>query len=189
MNHDQRSTWYCFMSLTRSKDTEQSVQKRAQSSPSIASLRPYLRAARRTENKQQRLFTYGDSLQPIPLINSALKDWTMSFKNTKMANGMWKTTIHVSLFEHLVQNYTQELLMRLKSAVMTSKVCTDHFNSSKKDNGHLNVLAITYRFRICSWWGWSTVIWKKGDEKQDRPLLRCNIQTNAEVMCAKLMAL
>lgn len=64
---------------------------------------------------------------------------------------MWKTTIHVNLFEHLLQNYTQELLMRLKSAVMTSKVCTGHFNSSKKDNGHLNVLAITYRFRICSW--------------------------------------
>lgn len=42
------------MSLTRSKDTEQSVQKTVQSSPSVTSFRPYLRAARRTgENSNE----------------------------------------------------------------------------------------------------------------------------------------
>lgn len=41
------------MSFTRSRDTEQSVQNSVQSSPSAASRRPNLRAARRTETNRR----------------------------------------------------------------------------------------------------------------------------------------
>lgn len=113
MEQVQCSTWYRLMSLTRSKDTEQSVQKRVQSSPSIASLRPYLRAARRTGSKEPREF-------------SLMRMWCY---RSLVLYGMWKRTIPVWSI-----SFRTVLLMRLKRAMLISTVYTGHWISSKQFN-------------------------------------------------------
>ncbi len=111
------------MSLTRSRDTEQSVQNSVQSSPSITSLRPYRRAARRTETNKQRgvclLFCY--------------KDWAGSYRYNKqykfkihhMAKSMWT---HMWLFNISFQTDGHQW-----AAITSSTLLVSGFQSGWRD--------------------------------------------------------
>lgn len=68
------STWYFFISMTRSRATEQSVQYRVQSSSSDTSLNPNLRETRLTVQKVMTSLQYHASLHTphCTLINNKL---------------------------------------------------------------------------------------------------------------------
>lgn len=90
---------------------------------------------------------------------------TVETKMTILPKGrrLWHATRFWPFWVHVLQHSPRKGLMSLdKWLAWThawSAAASVHCGSTESAPN-------TYRFHICSWWGWSTVIWKKGETER-----------------------